>query len=89
MFSSLYINMFSLFQYDKNKYVHLLQPLLDQVTFNEGDNLKLRYYDENEIYIRFLNTDTEKKKLLLFMENRTIEHIKEFSIYLIDKQKTK
>lgn len=80
------INMFSLFQYDKNKYVHLLQPLLDQVTFNEGDNLKLRYYDENEVYIRFLNTDIQKKKLLLFMENRTIEHMKEFSIYLINKQ---
>lgn len=80
------INMWSLFQYDKKNYISLLQPFLDQVTFNEGDNLKLKYYDEDEIYIRFLNTNEQKKKLLLFMENRTIEHMKEFSIYLINKQ---
>ena len=67
----------------------LLQPFLDQVNFNEGDNLELKYYDENEIYIRFLNTDIQKKKLLLFMENNTIEHMKEFSIYLINKQNPK
>ena len=83
------VNMWSLFHYDKKQFVSLFQPFLDQVSYNEGDELNLKYYDENEIYIRFLNTDIEKKKLLLFMENRTIEHIKEFSIYLIDKQETK
>ena len=83
------INMWSLFHYDKKNYVSLLQPFLDQINFNEGDKLNLKYYDENEIYIRFLRTDIQKKKLLLFMENRTIEHMKEFSIYLINKQNSK
>ena len=50
------INMWSLFKYDKKNFVSLFQPFLDQVSFNEGDEIKLKYYDENEIYIRFLIT---------------------------------
>lgn len=83
------VNMWSLFQYNKENFVDLFQPFLEQVNYREGDVLNLKYYDEDEIYLKFLNTDIQRKKLLLFMENRTIDHIKEFSIYLVDKQNNK
>lgn len=49
------------------------------------ENLSLKYYRQNEKYCEFVKDESNRKKLLLFMDNRTDDFKKEYSKQLIDK----
>jgi hypothetical protein len=75
-----------IFGYDTTKKSSIFDLFLNTIKDESvSDDISFKYYRKDEVYASFFDDDLKRNKLLLFMENTTIELMDDFSRYLIDK----
>ena len=74
-----------MYGYEANEKSEIFNIFLGDITDDLMKNTEILHYKNDEVYSQFFVDIEMKKKIIVFMENKTIILMKEFSNFLIEK----
>ncbi|MBR5748202.1 MAG: hypothetical protein IKY01_05375 [Prevotella sp.] len=75
-----------LYGYNEDDKYRIFECFIKDITKDEINKCIFKYHDEDGVYAHFFVEAEKKRRLLVFMEQRTIIYYKEFEDFLIEKK---
>lgn len=63
-----------LFNYDVSARKKIIEPFINDITQDDIENCKLKYYNQDEVYTLFTQNEYDKRRLLTFMQLTTSKY---------------